>query len=219
MDNKYYHRGSGEVVELNGAQFGRPDHWNTESEKEHNDAYDAFLNHIASLPAIGSIDPSYPVGWVGDDVEMVWQVRIRKSMEWFNTEKEIYDKWLTDGAKEDLRRILFLPVNKVTIKSESHAGEKKPFIVANVRDILDYWNNGEGCTFSRMVEMFNEVAARQQSAAEIDRLRGEVRKLREGLEEMISTIERNAVDNRATIVNVKLWAKSWREELLTETEG
>jgi DNA-binding winged helix-turn-helix (wHTH) protein len=50
-------------------------------------------------------------------------------------------------------------------------------------------------------------------------LRGEVRKLREGLEEMISTIERNAVDNRATIENVKLWAKSWREELLTETEG
>lgn len=47
----------------------------------------------------------------------------------------------------------------------------------------------------------------------------QVRKLREGLEEMISTIERNAVDNRATIVNVKLWAKSWREELLTETEG
>ena len=57
---------------------------------------------------------------------------------------------------------------KVTIKSESHVdlsgaefvqpGEKKPFIVANVREILDYWNNGEGCTFSRMVEMFNEVA-------------------------------------------------------------
>ena len=132
--------------------------------------------YLASLPVIGSIDPSYPVGWVGDDVEMVWQVRIRKSMEWFNTEKEIYDKWLkeiydkwlTDGAKEDLRRILFLPVNKVTIKSESHVdlsgaefvqpGEKKPFIVANVREILDYWNNGEGCTFSRMVEMFNEVA-------------------------------------------------------------
>ena len=103
------------------------------------------------------------------------------------------------------------------------------------------------------------IVARQQSAAEIDRLRGEVerltidnmahefnqaeaekfapeykrqiredeankwkeqvRKLREGLEEMISTIERNAVDNRATIENVKLWAKSWREELLTETEG
>ena len=47
----------------------------------------------------------------------------------------------------------------------------------------------------------------------------QVRKLREGLGEMISTIERNAVDNRATIENVKLWAKSWREELLTETEG
>ena len=242
MDKRYWNRG-GEVVEPKRPELADRDKY----------------GYLASLPAIGSIDPSYPVGWVGDDVEMVWQVRIRKSMEWFNTEKEIYDKWLTDGAKEDLRRILFLPVNKVTIKSESHAGEKKPFIVANVREILDYWNNGEGCTFSRMVEMFNEVAARQQSAAEIDRLRGEVerltidnmahefnqaeaekfapeykrqiredeankwkeqvRKLREGLEEMISTIERNAVDNRATIVNVKLWAKSWREELLTETEG
>ena len=143
MDKRYWNRG-GEVVEF-PYDFIMEDPF-------------VFEMHFASLPAIGSIDPSYPVGWVGDDVEMVWQVRIRKSMEWFNTEKEIYDKWLTDGAKEDLRRILFLPVNKVTIKSESHAGEKKPFIVANVRDILDYWNNGEGCTFSRMVEMFNEVA-------------------------------------------------------------
>lgn len=151
MDNKYYHRGSGEVVE-----------------PKYGEGQFMWDFHIASLPAIGSIDPSYPVGWVGDDVEMVWQVRIRKNMEWFNTEKEIYDKWLTHGAKEDLRRILFLPVNKVTIKSERQVdlsgvefvqpGEKKPFIVANVRDILDYWNNGEGCTFSRMVEMFNEVA-------------------------------------------------------------
>ena len=142
MDKRYWNRG-GEVVE---------------PEKGKEDTLVFFGSYLASLPVIGSIDPRYPVGWVGDDVEMVWQVRIRKSMEWFNTEKEIYDKWLTDGAKEDLRRILFLPVNKVTVKSESHAGEKKPFIVANVREILDYWNNGEGCTFSRMVEMFNEVA-------------------------------------------------------------
>lgn len=34
---------------------------------------------------------------------------------------------------------------------------KKPFIVANVRDILDAHVSGE-ITFSRMVEMFNEVA-------------------------------------------------------------
>ena len=151
MTKRYWNRG-GEVVEPKRPELADRDKY----------------GYIASLPVIGSIDPSYPVGWVGDDVEMVWQVRIRKSMEWFNTEKEIYDKWLTDGAKEDLRRILFLPVNKVTIKSESHVdlsgvefvqpGEKKPFIVANVREILDYWNNGEGCTFSRMVEMFNEVA-------------------------------------------------------------
>lgn len=33
------------------------------------------------------------------------------------------------------------------------------------------------------------------------------------LEELIQTIERTAVNNTATISNVKLWAKSWREEL------
>ena len=31
-------------------------------------------------------------------------------------------------------------------------------------------------------------------------------------EEIITTIENNAEDNKATISNVKLWAKSWREE-------
>ena len=32
-------------------------------------------------------------------------------------------------------------------------------------------------------------------------------------EDLISTIERNAVDNKITISNVNLWAKSWREEM------
>ena len=56
MDNKYYHWGSGEVVEpkYSEGQF--------------------MWDYLASLPAIGPIDPSYPVGWVGDDVEMVWQI-------------------------------------------------------------------------------------------------------------------------------------------------
>lgn len=36
---------------------------------------------------------------------------------------------------------------------------------------------------------------------------------RDIIEDLIQTIERNAVDNKATITNVKLWAKSWREEL------
>ncbi len=31
-------------------------------------------------------------------------------------------------------------------------------------------------------------------------------------EDLITTIENNAIDNKATISNVKLWAKSWREE-------
>lgn len=32
-------------------------------------------------------------------------------------------------------------------------------------------------------------------------------------EDLISTIEKNSVDNKATIENVKLWANSWRDEM------
>jgi hypothetical protein len=31
-------------------------------------------------------------------------------------------------------------------------------------------------------------------------------------EKLIQTIEKNAVNNKATILNVALWAKSWRAE-------
>ena len=36
---------------------------------------------------------------------------------------------------------------------------------------------------------------------------------KEVLENLISTIEKNSTDNKATITNVRLWVKSWREEL------
>ena len=36
---------------------------------------------------------------------------------------------------------------------------------------------------------------------------------REVFENLISSIENNARDNEATITNVDLWAKAWREEL------
>lgn len=36
------------------------------------------------------------------------------------------------------------------------------------------------------------------------------------LENLIQTIERNAIDNKATIHNVQLWAASWRNEMQTE---
>lgn len=49
-------------------------------------------------------------------------------------------------------------------------------------------------------------------------LREQVRKLRDGVGELISTIERNSVDNKAEIHNVKLWAKSWREEILNQPQ-
>ena len=133
MDKRYWNRG-GEVVEPKRPELADRDKY----------------GYLASLPVIGSIDPSYPVGWVGDDVEMVWQVNTGMGS-FVSRGKEYYDEF------NGIKRILFLLKERgITITSIS--GEKKPFIVANVRDILDYWNNGEGCTFSRMVEMFNEVA-------------------------------------------------------------
>ena len=82
----------------------------------------------------------------------------------------------------------------------------KRYVCGNGDGMLDDQNFGEWVEYSEHYKIESE-------------LREQVRSLREGLGEMISTIERNAVDNRATIENVKLLAKSWREELLTETEG
>lgn len=39
---------------------------------------------------------------------------------------------------------------------------------------------------------------------------------RDLLEELIKTIEVNAIDNQATITDVKLWANSWRKEVELE---
>lgn len=37
-------------------------------------------------------------------------------------------------------------------------------------------------------------------------------------EELIQTIERNAIDNQANIIDVKFWAKSWRDEMQLHKE-
>lgn len=194
MDKRYWNRG-GEVVEPKRPELADRDKY----------------GYLASLPVIGSIDPSYPVGWVGDDVEMVWQVNTGMGS-FVSRGKEYYDEF------NGIKRILFLLKERgITITSIS--GEKKPFIVANVRDILDYWNNGDGCTFSRMVEMFNEVAARQQSAAEIDRLREQVRKLREGLEDcdtLLAHLEDYAHGDGGKMITQQ---RGKIQQLLTETEG
>lgn len=38
------------------------------------------------------------------------------------------------------------------------------------------------------------------------------------LEDLVSTIERNAIDNKAEITNVPLWANSWREDFKEKLE-
>ena len=42
---------------------------------------------------------------------------------------------------------------------------------------------------------------------------------KEVLENLISTIEKNSIDNKATITNVDLWVKSWIEELSKVNNG
>ena len=38
--------------------FGRADHWNTESEREYNEAMEAYYNYLDSLPFIPCPSPS-----------------------------------------------------------------------------------------------------------------------------------------------------------------
>ena len=57
MNNKFTYHHPGKLVEVATQTFGRADHWNTESEKEHNDAYEAHMNYIESLR-------SYPCNWL-----------------------------------------------------------------------------------------------------------------------------------------------------------
>lgn len=107
MDKKLYHRGDGEVVKF---------------------IYDwTFEKNALAVDTLAPCydiyaycDPSLPVGWI--EGEEVYQVRIRKSMDWLNAQKEIYDKWLTDGAKEDLRRIWIEPYPERGIVINDGAG-------------------------------------------------------------------------------------------------
>jgi len=65
-----------------------------------------------------------------------------------NKQKQI----LTDIMSEDAENGVYdnIPFNPNNIK-------QKPFNIALVRDITDYWDLGE-ISFSRMVEMLNEIA-------------------------------------------------------------
>ena len=38
-------------------------------------------------------------------------------------------------------------------------------------------------------------------------------------EELIQTIERNAINNQASIIDVKFWAKSWRDEIQLKNDN
>lgn len=74
--------------------------------------------------------------------------------------------------------------------------------------------------FGDWICLFNkpEIIWHHPSRFRLIRRAGETDNKRNIFEELIQTIERTAVNNTATISNVKLWAKSWREEWVGEPE-
>ena len=86
-----------------------------------------------------------------------------------------------------------------------------------------YENLRKGIIYNTIIDSYREahIAARQQSAAEIDRLRGEVRKLREGLGEVLKEYEYSC--KLMAEANGMFWSENnvsiSAKQLLTETEG
>lgn len=116
-------------------------------ESMYGDVSKEWINHTASRPVTHHCDPSNPVGWI--EGEEVYQVRIRKCMDWLNAQKEIYDKWLTDGAKEDLRRIWIEP--------KREQPEEKPFHIDTVREMLNQYET-EQISIGKLTELLNQAA-------------------------------------------------------------
>ena len=82
-----------------------------------------------------------------------------------------------------------------------------------------YENLRKGIIYSTIIDSYREahIAARQQSAAEIDRLRGEVRKLREGLEDcdtLLAHLEDYAHGDGGKMITQQ---RGKIQQLLTET--
>jgi hypothetical protein len=82
-----------------------------------------------------------------------------------NKQKQI----LTDIMSEDAENGVYdnIPFNPDNIKT-------KPFNIALVRDITDYWDLGE-VSFSRMVEMLNDIAIKWHEQQAISKVEPDVK--------------------------------------------
>lgn len=79
---------------------------------------------------------------------------------------------------------------------------------------FNHWTRINGYEYSTIFEYFandNDYEKRWTYEQLFDQFLSEERG-NKVLEELIQTIERNAIDNKSTISDVKLWAKSWRKE-------
>lgn len=75
-DKPKYRYDNGEIVEVSNVWFGRRDYWNTESEEEHNEAYNAWLEHQKSLRRYPA--PNWPESLKGVDLEEGKHFKIEK---------------------------------------------------------------------------------------------------------------------------------------------
>jgi len=109
-------------VGVTPASFGRADHWNTESEAEHNAAFEAYINHITSFT-------SYPVSGShsfidGQDVTGLYELKleIRKDYksDWLLSTDVFYNNWL-----EEDRRIIAISSPVPPVKDMEAEGREK----------------------------------------------------------------------------------------------
>lgn len=160
-----------------------------------------FISIIQNLPVYAYCDPTLPVGWI--EGEEVYMVKTNKPDIW----KKVSGSYYYFKPKS-YRRIWIEPK-----REQPHECQYCGAMTTQHDD--QCCNNSKNYRFA---EGEDDVTNQPDFQREAEELREQVRKLREGVEELIATIERNAVDNNTDIVNVKLWAKSWREEILNQPQ-
>lgn len=115
-------------------------------------------------------------------------------------------------AENTKRKWLRIPTPEQLLSIPSiQPGKSKPFIAANVRDITDQYFNGQHISFSKMVELFNDIAEKfyNQSVDKEDRT--------EMLERCRIYAESKMIDNwdRKDYIMVGIFYKHYVDAILT----
>lgn len=135
---KYYHRGSGEAVIPGMNKPIRKDAEYYQGREEEFDKickqFDAFNEHLASLPVSAYCDPSLPVDWL-KNVEEKYEVKtsgFKPEHEWFQVSIEAFE--LEEYKKQERR--IFLSKSEPAVKEEEK-DSVYPAIPENISVFID----------------------------------------------------------------------------------